>query len=224
MNKIPKHVVIIPDGNRRWAKRRGLISTKGHEKAGTYSSFKSLFREAQRLGIEYLSTWGFSTENWKRSKQEVSIILKIVENLLDEFLKDKTIDFRMIHIGRKDRLPKSLVEKMDKLERQTKNYKTTLILALDYGGQDEIIRAIKKSNKQGLTIDNFYKQLDTSEIPNPDLIIRTGGEQRLSGFMPYQSVYSELYFTKKLFPSFKPKDLRKAVKKYSKRSRRFGGN
>ncbi len=224
MNKIPKHVAIIPDGNRRWAKRRGLVGTKGHEKAGTYTNIIELCEAAQKLGIEYISAWGFSTENWKRSEKEIEIIMHIIEKLIDDLFTKKTLKYKLIHIGRKDRIPKSLRIKLSKIEKETRNNKFTLILAIDYGGQDEIIRAIKKTDKKQVTIENFYKNLDTANIPNPDLIIRTGGEKRLSGFMPYQSVYSELYFTKRFFPSFKTKDLQKAVKEYSRRNRRYGGN
>ena len=221
------HVAIIPDGNRRWARKKGLLKTAGHEKSAEQRNVISLLNEAQNLGIKYFSIWGFSTENWKRDKHEIKKIFDILFKFLlktrNNFHKNR-IRFR--HIGRKDRLPKKLLQEMSDLEEETKKYRDfNLQLFLDYGGRDEILRAVKKAIKNGdrnINEVNFSKFLDTKNIPDPDLIIRTSGEKRTSGFMPFQSVYSEIYFSKKFFPDFKKRDLRKAVLEFLKRERRFG--
>ena len=228
-NKIPKHVAIIPDGNRRWAKEKGLIATMGHEKSARYENILSLFNEAKKLNIKYLSVWGFSTENWKRSKLEVETIFDLIFDLVKKLKKDSHSNkIRFRFIGRRDRLPKNLLEELKLLEIETKDYKEFNIqLCLDYGGKDEIIRAVNKilkDKKEIVTEEIFEKYLDTFEIPDLDLIIRTSGEKRISGFMLFQSTYSELYFVEKNFPDFKKEDLRKAVNEFSKRKRRFGGN
>jgi len=218
---LPEHVVIIPDGNRRWAKKNGLVKTAGHVKSGTYANLNSLMQEAKKLGVKTLSFWGFSTENWKRSKMEVGeimgLISKGVKKCLIETEKDKA---RFIHIGRKDRLPKELIEDLDKLEKKTEKFdELYVLLCLDYGGRDEILRAAEKMKIEGKP---FEECLDTYGLPDPDLMIRTGGEKRLSGFMPFQSGYAELYFTDVYFPDFSPKHLREAVKDFSNRKRNFG--
>lgn len=226
--KIPQHVSIIPDGNRRWARKHRLEIWAGHRVAGNYDNLNSLFSEARRLGVKYLSIWGFSTENWKRNKKEIDIIFEVVykglERCLQEAKKEK-VSFK--HIGRKDRLPKKVVQILEKLENETREFNENyVLLCLDYGGRDEIVRTVNKilkSGKKEINEKDFAEYLDTSGIPYPDLIIRTGGEKRLSGFMPFQSDYAELYFTKTYFPDFDAKKLRKAVKEFSKRARRFGG-
>ena len=225
--KVPSHVAIIPDGNRRWARKLGLIDTEGHKKATEFNSVFSLFKEARKLGIKYISIWGFSTENWKRSEDEkkylFDLILGVIKEFRKEFEKEK-IRFR--HLGRKDRLPKELVSEMKKLEKETEKYSEFNVnLCLDYGGRDEILRAVEKivREKKKINEENFENCLDTKDIPNLDLIIRTSGEKRTSGLMPFQGVYAELYFYKKYFPDFKPKDLREAVLEFGRRKRRFGG-
>ena len=189
----------------------------------------SLSNEAKKLGIEYISFWGFSTENWKRDKKEVDIIFKILDNALDEFEEEfleKKIRFR--HFGRKDRISKKLLVKIKKLEEKTKNFKEFNVqLCLDYGGRDELLRTMNKllkGKKKKIDEQTFSNSLDSQGVPDPDLIIRTSGEQRLSGLMPFQAIYAELYFTKKNFPDFDKKELRKAVKEFGRRKRRFGGN
>jgi undecaprenyl diphosphate synthase len=226
---MPTHVAIIADGNRRWAKQQGFIATVGHEVAGEGAHLREIFKEAKGLGIKYVSLWGFSTENWKRDKLEVNALFNVMRKAIINLRKDAHENKSCVkHIGRKDRLPKDLMGEIETLEKETKEYNELyVILCIDYGGRDEIIRAfnkILKENKVDLNEDNFKNYLDTFEIPDPDLIIRTGGEQRTSGFMPYQSVYSEWYFTKTYFPAFGAKDLRKAVGVFLKRERRFGGN
>ena len=227
--RIPGHVALIPDGNRRWARFKGLDATFGHYKAGAYSNIEELFREAQRLRVKYMSIWGFSSENWKRSASERKAIFDLILSGVERFLRDAHKNkMRFRHIGRKDRLPKKLAEALTKLENETKNYdKFNIQLCLDYGGRDEVIRAVNKilkSSKKEIDENEFSKFLDGYGIPDPDLIIRTGGEKRLSGFMPFQSSYSELYFSELYFPDFNVKELRKAIREYGKRRRRFGGN
>ncbi len=227
--QIPKHVAIIPDGNRRWARSKNLIELKGHEKSAEKSNVISLIEEAFALKIDYVSIWGFSTENWKRKKIEVSflfnLMMKVIRDLR-EYIAEKEIRFR--HIGRKDRLPKKLALELELLEKETKNNnKLNLQIFLDYGGRDEIVRSVNKilnERRKKITEDEFSLYLDTYGLPDPDFIIRTSGELRLSGLMPFQSVYSELYFSEKNFPDFKAEDFRKAVFEFSERKRRFGGN
>lgn len=230
--KIPEHIAIIPDGNRRWAKGKGFDGTFGHYKSGAYDNLEELFREGKKLGVKYMSIWGFSTENWKRSKTEQKEIFDLVLSGVEKFTKDANKNkMRFRHIGRKDRLPKELIEALEKLEKETQEYKDFNVqLCLDYGGRDEILRAINKaleSGKKNIDEKEFVKLLDTGlqgDMPDPDLIIRTSGEYRTSGFMPFQSAYSELYFSEAYFPDFDIKELREAIKEFGIRQRRFGGN
>lgn len=227
--KVPVHVAIIPDGNRRWAKSKGFEESFGHYKAGAYENLEELFREGKKLGIKYMSIWGFSTENWKRCEKEKEGIFELVLSGVEKFMRDaEENQIRFRHIGRKDRLPAKLVSALEKLEKKTENYnKFNVQLCLDYGGRDEVIRAVNKALKAGArSVDekSFAGFLDTEGIPNPDLIIRTAGEKRISGFMPFQAVYSEFYFSDLYFPDFGAKEFRKAIRDYGKRQRRFGGN
>ncbi len=221
--KIPKHIAIILDGNRRWTRKRGLPKFEGHRRG--FDAAVKIARAARKMEIHTLTFWAFSTENWRRSKREVSYLMKLYERMVDKFLPEAKRDkVKIIHLGRKDRIPKSLRKKLERAEEETKeNKKYILNIALDYGGRDEIMRAIARIAKR-LTEEEFAEYLDTAKqpYPDPDLIIRTGGEMRLSGFMPWQAEYSELYFTKTLLPDFGPEELEKAVKEYSKRQRRFG--
>ncbi|MBS3077289.1 di-trans,poly-cis-decaprenylcistransferase [Candidatus Pacearchaeota archaeon] len=225
-NTIPIHVAVIPDGNRRWAKRRLLKPWEGHEKAGTYENMNSLIQEAKKFGVKYMSFWGFSTENWKREKKEVDILMRIILKGLNEFDEKRDMGIRFVHVGRKDRLLKKLVDKIVELEEKTKNNKgICVIMCLDYGGRDETVRAVNKILKEGrkeIDAEEFRLYLDTNGFPDPDLIIRTGEEIRMSGFMPFQSDYAELYFTETYFPDFDVKELRKAFEEYSRRQRRYG--
>jgi len=229
VNKIPVHVAIIPDGNRRWAKEKGLGILKGVEKSAEFENITSLLDEASRLGIKYFSLWGFSTENWKRGEEEIAFIFNLIFksiNNLKEYAKNKKIKFR--HIGRKDRLPKNVVKILGEFERDTeRNNGLNVQFLLDYGGRDEIIRGVNKILREGkkeINEKEFERYLDTKGIPDSDLIIRTGGEQRLSGLMSYQSSYAELYFTEIYFPDFDASELKKAVEWFSNVKRRFGGD
>lgn len=224
---MPVHLTIIPDGNRRWSRENRLKTTAGYVISGSFENIRKLFNCAKDLGVKYCSIWGFSTENWDRDKSEIDEILRVVERGIDKFLEKahrEQISFK--HIGRKDRLPEKLIEKLELLEKETIDYVDFVaLLCLDYGGRDEMARAVQKAISAGKKFDeeSFMKFLDTAGIPEPELIIRTGGEKRLSGFMPYQTTYSEIYFTDKFFPDFSSEDLKEAVKWFGKRERRFGG-
>jgi len=222
ISSIPKHVAIIADGNRRWAKERKLPSFEGHRQG--FENIKKLSKKAKQLGIHIITFWVFSTENWNRSQEEVGYLMKLAEKVIEiqkkEAIEEET---RIVHIGRKDRIPTGLRKKIEEAERDTKEFtKYYFVVALDYGGRDEIERAIQKMNtSREKTLEAC---LDTAVLPypNPDLIIRTSGEQRLSGFMTWQGSYSEYFFTEKLFPDFTEDELEAAVLDYGMRKRRFG--
>lgn len=219
---IPMHVAIIADGNRRWAKERGLPSFEGHRKG--FENIKALSKKAKQLGIKIITFWVFSTENWKRAAEEVGYLMNLAEKVIDVQIKDAIEEeTRIVHIGRKDRLPEGLRKKIDFAEEKTKNFtKYYFVMALDYGGHDEITRAVRKM--KDIQKENIEDYLDTHILPypNPDYIIRTSGEERLSGFMTWQSAYSEYYFSELYFPDFNQEALEKAVIKYGERKRRFG--
>ncbi len=222
IKNIPNHVAIIPDGNRRWAKELGLPTFEGHQKG--FEALINIGKKARELGIKILTVWAFSTENCKRSKEEINYLMNLYEIMLEKYLKEALREkIRIIHLGRKDRINKTLKNKIINIEEKTKNFtQYYLCIGLDYGGRDEIVRAIKKSSN--LSEDNFNQFLDTKDLPypNPDLIIRTGGEKRLSGFLLWQCQYSELVFVDKYLPDFNNDDFEKIINDFSKRQRRFG--
>lgn len=219
---IPNHVAIIPDGNRRWAKERGLPTFEGHRKG--FQTLVNIAKKSRELGIKILTVWAFSTENWKRSSGEIDYLMNLYDIMLEKYFKEALKEkIRVIHLGRKDRINKTLKNKIINIEEKTKNFtQHYLCIGLDYGGRDEIIRATKKGSN--LSEVNFSQFLDTKDLPypNPDLIIRTGGEQRLSGFLLWQSQYSELMFIKKYLPDFGPEDFEKCISSFVRRQRRFG--
>lgn len=229
--KIPDHIAIIPDGNRRWARARGFYTLEGHKKG--FERAVELGRAARRMGVHTVSLWGFSTENWDRTKREIDYLMKLYEKLIDDYLKEADRDkVRIVHLGRKDRIPKSLLKKILHAEEKTKDNKKYIAnIAIDYGGQDDIIRATKrmisdKVDSKAVNKKLFEKYLDTHDQPYPyvDLIIRTSGEQRTSGFMLWQADYAETYWEHDHFPDFTPEKLKEAILDYSRRRRRFGGN
>lgn len=236
MKNIPQHIVLFPDGNRRWAKKRGLPSIKGHW-AG-YRKFKEFLHWCQKRGIKIATVFGFSTENWNRSKEEVNDLMKLFERGLKEALKEykkKTKEAKLFSekvkvriIGQKERLSESLQEIIKKIEDLTKNNKEYVLnLAVSYGGKWDILQAVEKIRKHNppvkkITEDLIGDYLSTAGLPEPDLIIRAGGERRLSNFLLWQAAYSEIYFSDKLWPDFTEKDLDEALKDYSHRQRRFG--
>ena len=244
--KVPNHVAIIPDGNRRWAKSKGLPAWKGHLKG--FNTANADIRKSRELGIHTMTLWAFSTENWNRSKEEIDYLMNLYETNIEDNLKEaKKHGARIIHLGRKDRIPTSLKEKIIKAEEETRDFTNHVLnIALDYGGHDELLRAVEKiyadieSGK--IKIEDIRKEvgkyknkypyyllknyLDTGDqpYPYPDLIIRTSGEQRLSGYLSWQAAYSELYFADLHMPDFDPKELVKAIEDFNNRTRRFGGN
>jgi len=223
MSSIPKHVALIMDGNRRWAREKRLPDLEGHRKGE--ERIEPIVDTAIEMGITHLTFWAFSTENWKRSKTEVSFLMRLYrENLhkkVDSFHKKNV---RVIVIGNLSMFPKDIYRLTQEWMEKTKNNTTiTVNIALSYGGKDEIIRAINKWHKKlEITKEEFEKYLDTAGQPDPDLLIRTGGEKRLSGFLLWQLEYAELYFTDTYWPDFTPERFRKAIEEYQKRQRRFG--
>ncbi len=226
MPKIPYHVAIIPDGNRRWAKERGLPSFEGHRRG--FDAAKKISRKARELGIKVLTLWAFSTENWNRSKDEVNYLMGLYEKFIDDNLKEAMKDeVRIIQIGRKDRIPENLRKKIINAEEKTsKFHKHYFVVALDYGGHDELLRAIQKMQKdtKNITEKDLYRNLDTKDLPYPnvDLIIRTSGEMRTSGYLIWQATYAEFIFIKKHFPDFTPEIFEECIREFSERQRRFG--
>jgi undecaprenyl diphosphate synthase len=229
MENIPIHVAIIMDGNRRWAAKQGLGAVSGHERAAK-QAIEPLVERAAKLGIKYLTFWAFSTENWKRDKQEIEGLFKIFREVLCDKvdrLNEKGVKVR--YIGDIEKFPEDICQKVkDGIEKTKNNTVITVSFALNYGGRDEIIRAMKKAIASGIRAENLNEEtfstfLDTAGVPDPDLIIRTGGQLRLSGYLPWQGVYAELYFTPILFPDFLPEELDKAIEEYQNRTRRFGG-
>ncbi len=223
---IPLHVAIISDGNRRWAKSRMLPAAMGHKQG--VDTYEKLIEKAKEMGIKVLTGWAFSTENWKRSKEEIDDLFGLVRQFAEKF-KKKCLEeeIRFVHIGRKDRLPDYLLTLIAEMEELTKNFTGfTFVAAMDYGGHDELARATRKVVEQGLELneENIEKNLDTAGLPPVDLIIRTGGEQRLSGYLSWQSAYAELFFTPKYLPEFSTEDFEKAVLDFAGRERRFGGS
>lgn len=228
--KIPKHIVLFPDGNRRFAKKKDIPTFQGHWHG--YKNLKKFVQWCKKKGIKVLTAFGFSTENWKRSRAEVNYLMKLFEKGLSE-----KGDIRQLHehgvririIGQKYRLPKSLQKVIREVENLTKNNKKFYLnLAVSYGGRWDIVQAIQKIIQDKIPIKKITeklvdKYLQTAGLPTPDLVIRAGGERRLSNFLLWQSAYSELYFSKKLWPEFTEKDLDKALEDYAKRERRFGG-
>lgn len=225
---VPQHVVIIPDGNRRWAKERGWKPWIGHRKATEFDKVFRLFEESKDIGVKYLTFWAFSTENWKRDKREVDEIFKLIRSQAEKF-KNAMVkeEIRFRHMGRKDRLPEDVLSILDELEQVTAKFdKLYFQMCLDYNGRDDIVRAVKKMLDDNLTEINeetMLDYLDTKGIPDPDLIIRTSGERRTSGIMAYQAAYAELYFTNVYFPDFDTDQFRRAILDYSARNRSFGG-
>lgn len=224
MNTVPTHIAIIMDGNRRWAKERGLPPLDGHRMVAN-EILEPLVEHAASLGVKFITFWAFSTENWQRSKSEVSGIMRIFRHLMKrQFQRLHEKGVRIRAIGDISRFAPDIRKALkDGIEKTKDNKKITAVFALNYGGRDEILRAIRKIQKKSeLTEENFSKYLDTAGIPDPELIVRTSGEQRLSGFLLWQSEYSEFYFPSWHMPEFTPEKLDRVLREYTKRQRRFG--
>lgn len=225
---LPQHVAIIMDGNRRWARQQGLGIIKGHRKVAQ-ETIEKLADHCIKRGISYLTLWAFSTENWSRPEKEVGAVMSLFRESFKtsaQRLHSKGIKVQLI--GDMSRFPKDIQESVKLWVVKTKNNnKLTVTMALNYGGRDDIVRAVKKMMVDSKTKDEIdepllSQYLDTKNLPDPDLVIRPGGEKRLSGFLAWQSVYAELYFTNVLMPDFNEKELDKALAEYKKRQRRFG--
>lgn len=223
----PRHLVIIPDGNRRWARDKNMPAIEGHRRGAAV--VEDLVWQCRDSGVLVLTLWGFSTENWKRSPDEVEALMDLfVEflNRVEKHLHSERVRFRQI--GRKDRLPERLSRLIERIENETADYSDYYLnLCLDYGGRDEILRAVKRAIQDGVDPESLDEAtlagyLDTADIPDPDLILRTSGEVRLSGVLPFQSVYSELAFVEVHLPDMTKEMLLSIFEDYSRRQRRFG--
>jgi len=230
--KIPKHVAFIMDGNGRWAKARGLSRAAGHLEG--VKRVKEIIRGAFDLGIEIVTFFAFSTENWSRPKNEVAILMRYLDNFLSQETEElHKNNVRFTVIGRADPIPKYLQAKIKKTEDKTRgNTGLRVILALNYGGRQEIVDAAKKLARdalkkkvdlESLDVEEFGRYFYTAGIPDPDLLIRTSNEIRISNFLLWQLSYAEFYFSHKYWPDFTLGELKEAIKEYQKRERRFGG-
>jgi len=226
-NYPPQHVAIIMDGNGRWAKKRGLPRLVGHKAGG--DNIRPAVKIFANYGVKYLTLYMFSTENWNRPRIEVAGLLSLLARKIDQETQAfHQENIRLVHLGRLDRMSQKLREKVRAAVELTKNNTgLTLCLAFDYGGRDEIVQAARRIVSAGISSDNidesaFAQYLHSPKIPDPDLVIRTGGENRLSNFLLWQAAYSELYFTPVLWPDFGLKDVEEALSEYKRRHRRFG--
>ena len=228
----PRHIAIIMDGNGRWAKKRGWPRTAGHSAGG--EAFRRIANYCRTLGVEYLTVYAFSTENWKRSTDEVAGIMKLLAKYLQEALRDMEKNHvRFCFFGDLSRLSPELRKLcLDAQERSSEYHEVQVNFCLNYGGRDEIIRGIKayaqdvkdgKADIDALTEEIFSGYLDSAGVPDPELVIRPSGELRTSNFLPWQTVYSEFVFMNVLWPDFSPEDLDAAIAEYHRRNRRFGG-
>ena len=230
--KIPAHVAIILDGNGRWAKKRGLPRNMGH--AEGCRTVERTVEDAARLGIRYLTVYGFSTENWKRDAEEVGALMQLFRYYVKRLLNiAKKNNVRVKMIGERSRFTQDIIDGINRLEEETRdNTGLTFIIAVNYGSRDEIVRAVRKMandcvqgklEAEAIGEETVSGYLDTAGIPDPDLLIRTSGEQRLSNYLLWQLAYTEFYFTDVLWPDFNKEELVKAIEKYNRRDRRFGG-
>ena len=220
------HIGIIMDGNGRWAKERGKPRTFGHSEG--VRTAKRIAKAASDMGVKYLSLYTFSTENWKRSETEVKFLMQLLKkHLREQFSFYRENNIRVVHSGSLDRLPEVVQKEIVDVEDLTKDFTgMTANLVINYGGRDEIVRAVKKLRDQGeseITEEKLSAAMDRPEIPDPDLIIRTGGELRISNFLLWESAYSELYFSKKYWPDWQTEDLKEAIEAFASRNRRYGG-
>lgn len=232
MQALPEHVAIIMDGNRRWAKKNNLNTPQGHKEGA--ENLKRIAKFANKIGIKYLTVYAFSTENWKRSQEEVGAIMKLLKFYLLDFFNWSDENIKINVLGRIAELPNDLKDQIHKIEEKTKN-NTGLVLNIcfNYGGRDEIVNATKNIAQKvldgELKIEDineklFSDYLYTANQPDPDLLIRTSGEERISNFLPWQISYSEFVFTDKFWPEYDEQEFLNSIQIYQKRTRRFGGN
>ncbi len=223
--KIPNHIGVILDGNRRWAEENNLLAVQGHVEG--VKRAKELVALAKDKGIKNLTLFVFSTENWKRNEKEVSFLMRLIEVFFDQEMKEYSLlnNVKVLIVGEREKLSQRIRSVVDAIEEKTKNNSLmTLNIALSYGGRGEIVSAIKKIMKKGISIDEIDEQImkENLSIPDLDLIIRTGKEQRISNFFLWQAAYAELYFPNKYWPEFSESDFLEALVEYDKRKRRFG--
>jgi undecaprenyl diphosphate synthase len=227
--KVPAHVGIIMDGNRRWARERNLPTYEGHLKG--YEVVKKAPEWFFKRGVKTLSLFSFSTENWNRAQDEVNYLMKLLKRATEEETENAVKkNYRILTSGRIDELPGDLPESCQEMVNRTKNGQAgTLNICLNYGGRPDILDAIKKIIKNGIDVEQVHegivrKYLSNGELPDPDMIVRTSGEQRISGFLLWQAAYSEFFFIKKHWPEFEESDVDIILSEYNNRQRRFGGN
>lgn len=245
---VPKHIAFIMDGNGRWAKNQGKPRTFGHKKGS--ETLKQICKDAYHLGVEYVTVYAFSTENWRRSTEEVSFLMNLLRSYLKESIKNaRENNMRVRVIGRRDDLEPDIIEAIEKMEAATKDFTgLNLVIALNYGGRDELVRGMQRQMEtlieetaagetrdlnafktkliqsvSTLSEDSLSSHLDTKDMPDPDLMIRTSGELRTSNFLPWQLAYTEFYFADCHWPDFDKEELEKAVAYYNRRDRRYGG-
>ena len=229
--RVPEHIAIILDGNGRWAKKRLMPRNYGHMQGS--KAVELVCEEAYNIGVKYLTVYAFSTENWQRPSDEVQAIMKLLRNYLKDCIKTTSKNNMKVRIfGDKAGLDDDIREQIDKLEKESsKNTGLNFQIAINYGSRDEMVRAMRRMSadiasgiikESDITEETFSSYLDTRGIPDPDMIIRTSGEQRLSNFLMWQSAYSEFYFPEVLWPDFNRKELVKAIEAYNKRDRRYG--
>ena len=229
---MPNHIAIIMDGNRRWAKKNNLDVRLGHKKGA--ETLENIVKYCNKIGIIYLTVYAFSTENWKRSKEEVGALMKLLQAYLENFMKrSDASNVKIQIIGDRSNLSLPIKKGIEAVENKTKNNTGTVLnIAFNYGGRDEIVKAVKNIalniKNKNIDIEDINEELIsnnlyTKNIPDPDLMIRTSGEQRTSNFLPWQLVYSEFYFSEKYWPEFTSEDMDKAIEEYNRRNRKFGG-
>ncbi len=225
--KLPEHIAIIMDGNGRWAKNRSLPRTAGH--AAGSKKFKEIARYCNKIGIKHLTVYAFSTENWRRPKEEVDTIMNIFRDYLRDSANFKSENIKLEFIGDRSGMPDDIVELMAQAEYDSKDATgLKCYMAINYGGRDELVHAVRDIVREGIdaesiTEDTISSHIYTSHYPDPELIIRPSGEYRLSNFLIWQSAYSEFWFSNILWPDFTTDDLEQAIDDYNKRNRRFGG-
>lgn len=228
-NNIPKHVVVFPDGNRRWAKERNLTTAEGYEEG--YRNFQRFLQDCKKHKVQVLTIFGFSTENWSRPKEEVEFLMNFFVEAISNQLSIKQLEeegVRVRVIGQRERLPHFLQERIVQMEDVTKKGASFhLNLAVSYGGRWDIVQAAREIVREGIPVEQvteekFGEYLSTAGLPDPDLIIRAGGEKRLSNFLLWQAAYAELYFSSKYWPDFDEKEFDIALEEFARRKRRFG--
>ncbi len=224
---VPEHIAIIMDGNGRWAKKRGLPRTAGH--AAGSKKFKEIARYCNKIGVKYLTVYAFSTENWRRPKEEVDTIMNIFRDYLKDSANFKKENIMLRFIGDRSGMPDDIAELMAQAEFDSKDATGLKVyMAINYGGRDELVHAVRDIIDEGLSAESITEEVISSHIytkdyPDPDIIIRPSGEYRLSNFLIWQAAYSEFWFSNVLWPDFSPDDLERAIDDFNQRNRRFGG-